>query len=238
MATSRKTINFDVAPAAREFFATFTSSTTEGGFSLQAAAPSRATIVQTGRDGPSGVRLQTLPGDSNLFGSGTAERCDLMLPQSLTNGVEGVESWWAHSILFPTDYVDPPQSAEIPNPWYFGNVFNFHNTTSGNWQANFNVQAMPVTATSPDRPTGLNFAGFGGVNSGDGAFTAAVGSVVRNVWFDFVYNMRWSSSSSGFFKAWVNGALKLNHVGPTSTPGRGSTSSSPTITRRTDRLVP
>ena len=208
-------------PSTVKFFCTFPNSPRDCGFFEQAKVPGRATIVNVGRDGPTGVRLHTEPGDNNTFGSGASERNDLMLPQSLTDGYEGREHWWAHSILFPTDYVSPPESAEIPNPWHAGVVFDFHNTTSGDWQANFHVTAMPDTSLHPDRPTGLNFLGHGGVNSGDGRFTAPIGPVARNVWYDFVYHVKWSSGSDGFIKAWVNGVLKLDHRGPTLYAGQG-----------------
>ena len=208
-------------PSTVKFFCTFPNSPSDCGFYEQAKVPGRATLVNVGRDGPTGVRLHTEPGDNNTFGSGAYERNDLMLPQSLTDGYEGREHWWAHSILFPTDYVSPPESAEIPNPWHAGVVFDFHNTASGDWQANFHVTAMPDTSLHPDRPTGLNFLGHGGVNSGDGRFTAPIGPVVRNVWYDFVYHVKWSSGSDGFIKAWVNGVLKLDHRGPTLYAGQG-----------------
>ena len=195
-------------------FVTFASSVTEGGLVLQAAAPSRATLVNIGRDGPTAVRLHTEPGDNNLFGSGDSERCDLTSDQPTTDGFEGREHWWAHSILFPTDYIDPPAGD-------FAVVFDFHNTTAGPGQANFNVDAMPATQPFLDRPTGLNFRGYGGSFSSPIEFKAPIGPIVRNVWYDFVYNVRWSSSSDGFFKAWVNGALKLDHPGPTLYAGQG-----------------
>jgi hypothetical protein len=44
---------------------------------------------------------------------------------------------------------------------------------------------------------------------------------VRNVWYDFVYHVKWSSAGDGFFDVWVNGAKKLSHVGPTLFVGRG-----------------
>ena len=43
--------------------------------------------------------------------------------------------------------------------WNFGAVADFHNTTPGAGQANFQVIAMPATAIASDRPTGLEFQG-------------------------------------------------------------------------------
>src|SRR5258706_588246 len=82
-----------------------------------------------------GVRLHTRPGDSNVAGSGRAERNDLALSQGTTDCYEGREQWWAHSILFPDDYVDPPKSSE--KSWNWAVVFDFHNANPGGGQANF-----------------------------------------------------------------------------------------------------
>lgn len=201
------------------FFCSFTTSPADCGFSEQARVGGRASLSNHARNGSAGVRLHTEPGDKNVFGSANAERNDLAISQAATDCYEGREQWWAHSILFPDDYVDPPESVG-PN-WNWGVVFDFHNSASGPWQANFAITAMPVTATSPDRPTGLWFRGFGGVKSGDGEFAAPIGPIVRNVWYDFVYHVRWSSGADGFFDAWVNGEKKLSHRGPTLYAGQG-----------------
>ena len=191
---------------------TFAQSSTDCGFYLQAAAPDRATLVNTAIDGATAVQLETQPGDSNLFGSGTNERADLSLSQEATGCYQGAEQWWSHSILFPDGYVVPPAGST----WNWGIVFDFHHTGSTG-QPNFEIVSLP---------TGLYFWGAGGlteVNSpGDpGFFQAPIGPVVKNVWYNFVYHVKWSSGSDGFFKAWVNGVLKLDHVGPTLYAGEG-----------------
>lgn len=218
-----------LAPAAQaevQFSCTFASAPADCGFfeqykgmDLAPPGPGRATIVGVGRDGATGVRLHTEPGDNNVAGSGDAERNDLALSQEMTDGYEGREQWWAHSILFPDDYVDPPMSTG--SDWHWGAVFGFHNTASGPGQGNFTLLAMPATAITPDRPTGLSFLGYGGANNGDGGFTAPIGPVVRNTWYDFVYHVRWSPGPDGFFSAWVNGVKLLTHRGPTLYAGQG-----------------
>jgi hypothetical protein len=169
---------------------------------------SRATIVDIGRDGPTSVRLHTEPGDNNVAGSGNGgERNDISLGQSATNCYESREQMWEHSILFPDDFNSPVSG------WFV--VFDFHNTGSTG-QANFHVDAGP---------NGLAFRGYGGVlvdpSSPPGIFVAAIGPVVRNQWYDFVYHVKWSSGSDGFFKAWVNGVQILAHSGPTLYQGQG-----------------
>jgi hypothetical protein len=73
---------------------------------------------------------------------------------------------------------------------------------------------------NPDPPI-LRFRGYGGTKSADGAFIAAIGPVVKNTWYDFVYHVKWSSGSDGFVEAWVNGVNKLSHHGPTLYAGQG-----------------
>ena len=221
-------------PAAA-FFCSFAGSPSDCGFAEQAKAPGRASVVdgglvgsvaglarvgvQIGRDGPTSVRLHTEPGDSNVAGSLDAERDDLALTQAATDCYEGREQWWAHSILFPDDYVDPPASTAIA--WNWATVFDFHNSSPGAGQANFQVNAWPATAMSPDRPTGLAFQIAFGDQARPTVKSFPVGPVVRNVWYDFVYHVKWSSGAGGFFAAWVNGAKKMDYRGPTLYPGQG-----------------
>jgi len=158
------------------------------------------------------VRLHTEPGDSNVNNSGTAERDDLSTSQSATDCYEGHEQWWAHSILFPDDYVIPPAGAT----WNWGVVMDFHHT-GPTGQANFQVVSLP---------TGLVFQGFGGPTvanspSDPGFYGASIGPVTKNAWYDFVYHVKWSSGSDGYFYAWVNGVQKLAHTGPTLYSGQG-----------------
>ncbi len=44
---------------------------------------------------------------------------------------------------------------------------------------------------------------------------------MKNVWYDFVYHVKWSSGSDGYFDAWVNGVKKLSYRGPTLYSGQG-----------------
>ena len=172
----------------------------------------RVTVVNVGREGATGLRLHTEPGDNSVSGSNLHERADLALPQDASRGYEGTESWWAHSVLFPSDYVIPPSGA-----WNV--IFNFHDTRNQGGQANFQLFAGSG---------GLTFRGHGGPNIVyDGAvgnqysYGANIGPIVKNVWYDFVYHVKWSSGSDGYIQAWVNGVLKLDHRGPTLYSGYG-----------------
>jgi len=216
------------------FSCAFTGSPSDCGFTEQAKAPGRASILSlsilgrvlssapagTGRDGGSNaVRLHTEPGDSNVAGSLDAERNDLTLSQKTTDCYEGREQWWAHSILFPDDYVDPPPSTAAT--WTFATVFDFHNSNPGGGQANFQINAWPASATLPDRPTGLAFQMAYGNQMSPTVKSYPIGPVVRNAWYDFVYHVKWSSGADGTLTAWVNGAKKMEYSGPTLYPGQG-----------------
>src|SRR5262249_41433067 len=158
----------------------------------------------TARDGSTAVRLTTQPGDSYIFGSGTSERADLAISQGATGCTQGAEQWWAHSIYFPDDYVIPP-SVTPGTGWNWGIVFDFHHTGSGG-QANFEL----VT-----HDTGLAFWVAGGSSSAPVTYEAPIGPIVKNMWYDFVYHIRWSSGSDGYFIASVNGKPVMNYAGPT-----------------------
>lgn len=184
------------------FFCTFANSPTDCGFNVQQKAPGRAAIANLGRDGSTGLRLRTEPGDNNVAGSGAMERNDLWLSQSATGCSEGREQVWEHSILFPDDFALPT--------WHMYVVFDFHHTGSSG-QANFHLNFENGA---------LMFRGYGG-RQDSGLYKATIGPVKKNVWYDFVYHVKWSSGSEGFFKGWVNGEPRLDHRGPTLYAGQG-----------------
>jgi hypothetical protein len=200
----------DISPAAA-FSCTFANSPSDCGFQEQAKVSGRASLANYGREGGTAVRLHTEPGDNNVTGSGSMERNDLWMDQATTDCYEGREQWWAHSILFPDDFAMPT--------WHMYVIFDFHNSGSGPWQANFHLNFAPGADST--KPGNLIMRGYGGVNSGDGQFTATIGQVTKNVWYDFVYHVKWSSGSDGYFDAWVNGARVLSHRGPTLYAGQG-----------------
>ena len=204
-------------PGAPEFSCLFTGPPQTCGFAEQSKGPGRVSLVRVA--GMNGVRLHTRPGDSHVHGSRNAERSDLQLSQLATDGYEGREHWWAHSILFPDDYVDPPESTATT--WNWGALGGFHNTTSGAGQGNLTLMAMPATAIASDRPTGLSFKIAYGDQTSPTEATYPIGPVIRNQWYNFVYHVKWSSGSDGFFDAWVNGVQKMAYRGPTLYPGQG-----------------
>jgi hypothetical protein len=186
----------------------------------------RATIVSIG--GVNAVRLHTEPGDNLVNGSLTWERNDLTTSQGTTDGYAGKEHWWEHSVWFPDDYVQPPQG--VPGGiWHNSLVFDFHDTGNVGGQANFQVAVYPATAGSPGWPTGMHLQLHAGTNflSGNPGASTVVdvavheGAIKKNTWYNFKYHVRWASDSTGFFKAWVNGVLYMDHKGPTLYTGQG-----------------
>jgi len=184
------------------------SSPSDGGWSVQEKAPGRATLV-TGRDGRKAVRLHTEPGD-DVYGV-NVDRCDLALSQELTDGYEGSEDWWAHSIKFPNDFAPG-------NAWYVAG--GFHNTSNdGVGQGNVNIDCARWAEGGV-----LGLRGYGGdisqTDSRAPDYEAVIGAITRNIWYDFVYHVRWSATS-GFFDAWVNGKRYISYQGPTLYVGQG-----------------
>src|SRR5436853_1219655 len=184
----------------------FANSATACGFYLQAAASNRAAVVGPGRDGSTAIELTTHLGDINIAGSDSNERADLALSPSSRYCNQGQDEWWAHSLMFPPSYLAPPGGAV----WNWGALFDFHNSSSGGGQPNFMVYATP---------TGLELHMAGGANTVNrptdpGYYSIAIGLIAKNVWYDFVYHVKWSSGSDGLFQAWLNGRQVMNYSGP------------------------
>jgi hypothetical protein len=168
------------------------------------------------------VRLLTLPGDNNINGSGAAERGDLRLANHLSDATEGREWWFKHCVWFPNDYVDQPESP-LKSNWSWGVAIDWHDDsdTAGS-QGPLQLMTMPRTAISPDRAVGLTFEVYGGEHGSPrkGQFFAA--PIARNVWYDFVYHIRWTSTDAGFCDGWLSGTQFMAYKGPTLYAGRGA----------------
>jgi len=185
------------------FACSFKNSPTDCGFREQSVRGGRASITSTARDGGTSVRLHTEPGDANIAGSGNYERDDLSLGVEATGCAESVEQWWAHSLYFPDDYVIPASNSD------WGIVFDFHHTGSTG-QPNFEIVSLPA---------GLELWVAGGASEvqgpGPGLTRTPIGPVYRNAWYDFVYHIKWSSKTDGYFYATLNGIPVMNYTGPT-----------------------
>jgi hypothetical protein len=94
-----------------------------------------------------------------------------------------------------------------------GIILDFHHNGSSG-QANYEVQTIPGM--------GLRARGYGGPTLNQGQFDAlipdpygAVNNVTRNVWYDFVFHVRWSSSGNGVMEGWLNGRKFQSYSGAT-----------------------
>lgn len=171
----------------------------EYGLNQQEFAPGRITLVNAG--GRNAVRLHTEPGD-NLFGA-DVERTQLHLPQELTEGYEGREQWWGHSVWFPDDFLAPQG--------IWGVAFAFHHSSNSGGQANYHLDFSRWDGEV------LRFRGYAEGNpTGDTpTYEKVIGPIKRNVWYDFVYHVLWTSKTHGFMQAWVNGKKYLDYKGAT-----------------------
>ena len=173
---------------------------------LASSGGRRSSFVPFYTSGSTGVKLHTEPGDSNVNGSGTWERNDLQKGPDASYCREGQEEWWAFSIQFPTDYVFPPGPEA-------GIVMDFHHTGSSG-QANWEIQTIPNI--------GLRARGYGGSTVNGGKYEAlipdpygAVANVTKNVWYNFVVHVKWSSGNGGLMEGWLNGRKFQAYQGAT-----------------------
>ena len=132
-------------------------------------------------------------------------KTDLTLPggdrsEALTGTGEaaGSESWWAWSTYFDTNF--------NPNPDSSWNIFTqWHNSGSGQANVHFEVN----TASSPWK---IQMRAFGG-NQDENQQIFPLADFQRNVWYDFVFHVRWAPDGTGFVEIWVNGdrVVPLTH---------------------------
>lgn len=215
VAAAAATLCLCAAPALRAgsapggtFSCAFDGSWNACGFTAQAGTPQRISTVDVA--GVHAVRLETQPGDSGIAGSGSAERADLALSPQATGCSQGAEQWWRHTLLFPADYTAPVATRADPWPW--GVVFDFHQT-GAEGQANFELEVA-------GQPPALRMAISAGAvisNGAPGSPTRrwTVGPIAKSHWYEFVYHVRWSAGTDGFFSAWVDKRRVVDYHGPT-----------------------
>lgn len=181
-----------------QFACDFERDAEDCGFEEQSRVPGRASLVPIARSGRHGVRLHTEPGDDHVHGSDDWVRDDLSLDVKRTDCGEGREAWWAHSVLFPDDFVVAKDGGGV--------VLDFHHNASGG-MANFHFNA---TAQG-----NLRMHLFGGDVRNPREYKVELEKIRRNVWYDMVYHVRWSSSEDGFLDGWMNGRKVFSYRGPT-----------------------
>lgn len=157
--------------------------------------------------GGQAVSLRTEPGDNNACG-GTCDRADLTLALAsnyqgvpwqtalpAASGVyEGSERWYAHSVYFPSGLYNPPAGT-----WDWAVYMDFHGINSG--------APQPLQLDMYKAGGGFRFVGAGGVNGSSQWSKVIAATPALDMWYDFVYHVRWSSASDGFIHIWMNGKL-------------------------------
>ena len=96
----------------------------------------------------------------------------------------------------------------------FNLFFQFHHTGSTGQP---NMVAEVVSNTNG----GLRFRLYGGSSVNTEQLRLKLGPITKNVWYDFVYHIKWSSKSDGIFDAWINGKKVATFRGPTLYAGQG-----------------
>lgn len=183
---------------------------------LQAKDPSRASLVQVQRTEQGALSLNTQPGDTDIVGSGAMERCDVYqsIPGTADPVIfgEGHTHWVGHSILLPDGFQAPSGTSYV--------LFDFHNT-GDSISAPFHVNFVNTWKGNTDNLGLLQLQRFTGNPQDPIQHPVFIGPPIKNMWYDFVYHIRWSSGSDGYFKAWLNAKLVMDHKGPNLFKGQG-----------------
>jgi hypothetical protein len=187
----------------------YSSPNPPGTWYVQQKAPGRISVI----DAPGGVggkclSLHTEPGDNNIAGSGANNRADatLAMPGSLpgqpwqieqtmaAGAYEGSERWYAHSVYFPSNGYNPPR---LPNGW--SSTMDFHGHAAS-WPQPIQLEMTPSAG-------GFRFFGGGG-DGGQVRWSKIISpEPLRDFWYDFVYHIKWTSTTAGFIHIWMNGQL-------------------------------
>jgi hypothetical protein len=184
---------FALTPAARAN-TTWLGDYETGSFSqwsgVQALAGRATTVTGLVRHGTYAARYEVRPGDDPIGASG--ERAEAF---KVTGENAGTESWWGWSTYFGDDF--------NANPNTFWNIFTqwHHNGCCGQANAHFEVDTTTST-------WGIQLRTFGG-SANENERTFRLADFQRNVWYDFVFHVRWAADGTGFVEVWLNGERVL-----------------------------
>jgi len=173
-----------------------------------AACGERMRLVSPGRDGGSAIRLATLKRDTNVANSGEGmERNQIQLTPAATGAGEGVEQWWAHSLLIPAD-------SKLGDVHGWGmSVFSFWSPPGVSFLLSVNQRGSP-----PQTFFRAWTSGEGGLDRSHTQYQyrTATGQrdigqcllddLQRDVWYDFVHRIKWSSAGQGRHTIWARKA--------------------------------
>lgn len=192
---------------ASDLFHGFEDSPTEHGFYFiqskdrDHGGAGRVTLVPRAREGASAVKLTTQAGDSFVHGSDRWERTDLATSPAAVGGRPGESWWWANSFFLPDDFHMP----RIGQEGYL--LMDWHDDcgSRGIWpkagQAPFNlgIAMLDGRATMQVRAYG----GEPGNPRGEEQRAVIDPAPQKNVWYDFVHQIRWAADSRGRYRLWM-----------------------------------
>jgi hypothetical protein len=147
------------------------------------------------RQGHYAARFLVRPGDRPVVGGERAE------VYKMTGEVEGTESWWRWSTYFPTGF--------RPNRNTAWNIFTQWHHTGGTCSppVSFGVNSSTSSPRLELRVWGGRLTSTCDTTSRRAWRFATLG---RNRWYNFIFHVKWSSSSStGFVQLWVNGTVRI-----------------------------
>lgn len=195
------------AAAGERLFHGFEATPTEGGFyGIQSkdrdrGGDGRVTLVPRARQGSSALKLTTFPGDSGVHGSNHWERTDVAAGPDQVGGKAGLSWWWANSFLLPEDFHMPRGRDEgyLLVDWHDDCSMRRIDTARG--QANFNLGIVVYDG----RPS-MQVRAFGGDprdRTGQEQRVVVDPAPQKNVWYDFVHEIRWASDATGVYRLWM-----------------------------------
>jgi hypothetical protein len=173
-----------------------------------AACGERMRLVSPGRDGRSAIRLATLKLDNNVASSGPGmERNQIQLTPAETGAGEGVEQWWAHSLLIPGD-------SKLGDVHGWGmSLLSFWSPPGINFVMGVNQRGSPLRTFFRAWSSGEG--GIDSIHTQYNYRTTAglrdigqclLDDLQKDVWYDFVHRIKWSSTGQGSHTIWARKA--------------------------------
>lgn len=174
----------------------------------------RIALVGFGRDGASALKITTQNDDrcveSGSCNAFTFERSEISLdaaaPGATTGAVDGAEQWWAHSVYFPPEFQirSGPGAQSLFLQFHNGGrqpaiVLEVYNQLGTNRWKVFRARAQGPNSPENDGTQ------YGYVPRGAGRQKGQCihDNVAEGVWYDFVHQIKWSSSGEGFHRIWM-----------------------------------
>jgi len=187
------------------------------------ACGDRMRLVSPGREGNTAIRIATLDLDNDVPAPPTVfERNQIQLRAVDTHAGEGVEQWWANSLMIPVD----SQLGEVDG---FGmSLFSFWSDVGINFVLGLNQRGDPANGIPLRTFLKAWNSGQNGMDSVNTQYTYVgangqpdIGQCVvgetefqKGAWYDFVHRIKWSSNGQGRHTIWAREAIPGQAPGP------------------------